>query len=188
MTPGLLAAIDRSIVRPSVEAIAAEGIAFCGTLYVGLMLTPEGPKVLEFNTRFGDPETQAILPRLATDLLALLWAAVTGTMGGLRVELKPGAAICVVVSARGYPGAYPSGEPIELPVLLEDAVDILHAGTARDAAGRLVTAGGRVLGVTAAGATLADAAARAYRTCEAIRFPSKYYRRDIGARQLLRRS
>jgi phosphoribosylamine--glycine ligase len=186
VTPGLMHEIERTIVRPSVDAIASEGIDFCGTLFVGIMLTAAGPSVLEFNTRFGDPETQAVLPRLKSDTLALLWAAARGTLGGFRLDVSSDFAICVVVSARGYPGSYPSGEPIELPGRLPDGVVILHAGTGRDALGRLVSAGGRLLGVTAVAPTLAQAAQRAYGACDAIRFPSKYYRRDIGARQLRR--
>ena len=186
VTPALLAEIERTIVRPSVEAIASEGISFCGTLFIGIMLTPDGPKVLEFNTRFGDPETQAVLPRLATDTLALLWAASRGTLGAVALEVRPEHAICVVISARGYPEKYPSGDPIGIPGGLADGVQVLHAGTARDAGGRLVTAGGRVLGVTATGATLREAASKAYQACDEISCASKYYRRDIGARQLRR--
>ncbi len=186
VTPELLSEIERSIVRPSVEAIASEGIAFRGTLFVGIMLTADGAKVLEFNTRFGDPETQAVLPRLATDLLGLLWAAATGGLAGQRLDVRPEHAICVVVSAKGYPDAYPSGDAIEIPAALPPGVTILHAGTARNPAGRLVTSGGRVLGVTATGGSLKAAAASAYAACDSIRFASKYYRRDIGARQLRR--
>ena len=186
VTPALMETIERTIVRPSVDAIASEGIDFCGTLFIGIMLTAEGPRVLEFNTRFGDPETQAVLPRLASDILALLWAAATGALGGYRLEVKPGSAICVVVCAKGYPELFRSGETIDIPAALPEGVAILHSGTARDPAGRLVTAGGRVLGVTAVADTLTEAAAGAYGTCESIRFASKYYRRDIGARQLRR--
>jgi phosphoribosylamine--glycine ligase len=186
VTPALMETIERTIVRPSVDAIASEGIDFRGTLFIGIMLTAEGPSVLEFNTRFGDPETQAVLPRLASDTLALLWAAARGALGGYRLEVKPGSAICVVVCAKGYPELFRSGEAIDIPAALPDGVAILHAGTARDPAGRLVTAGGRVLGVTAVADMLTEAAAAAYGACESIRFASKYYRRDIGARQLRR--
>jgi phosphoribosylamine--glycine ligase len=186
VTPALMEEIERTIVRPSVEAVAAEGISFRGTLFIGIMLTAAGPKVLEFNTRFGDPETQAVLPRLKTDLLALLWAAAVGELGGVTLEVRPEHAICVVISAKGYPESYASGDLIEIPEALPAAVSVLHAGTSRDSAGRLVTSGGRVLGVTATGPTLRVAAARAYEACELIRCPSKYYRRDVGARQLRR--
>ncbi len=188
VTPALLERIDREIVRPSVDAIAAEGIAYCGTLFIGIMLTPTGPSVIEYNARFGDPETQVVLPRLQTDLLALLWAAAKGELSGLKLEVKPDYALCVVIAAQGYPDQYPKGDLIDLPApsFLPPATFLYHAGTARNAAGQLVTNGGRVLGVTALGATLREAADRAYAACENIQCASKYYRRDIGARQLHR--
>jgi phosphoribosylamine--glycine ligase len=186
VTPELLSVIERRIVRPSVEAIAAEGIDFRGTLFIGLMLTKEGPSVLEFNTRFGDPETQVVLPCLASDLLDLLWKCATGRLRDYPLRLRPGHALCVVVCAQGYPDRFATREPIGLPADLDPGVVIYHAGTARDEQGCLVSAGGRVLGVTAFGLTLAGAAGLAYDACEAIDFRSKYYRRDIGARQLRR--
>jgi phosphoribosylamine--glycine ligase len=186
VTPTLLAEIEGRIVKPSVEAIAAEGIDFRGTLFIGIMLTADGPKVLEFNTRFGDPETQAVLPRIGSDLLGLLWAAATGKLAGFALEVRPDHAICVVLSAEGYPGSFATGDPIEIPATLPAGVTVLHAGTSRDAAGRLVTAGGRVLGVTATGRSLRQTAAAAYEACGLIRFASKYYRRDVAARQLRR--
>lgn len=187
VTPALLQQIDREIVRTSVDAIANEGMAFCGTLFIGIMLTPTGPSVLEFNTRFGDPETQVVLPRLQTDLLALLWAAARQELGGFQLAVKPDHAICVVVAAKGYPDSYPKGDVIRLPAALPEGVAILHAGTARNTQGDVVTHGGRVLGVTAVGPTLRAAADKAYRVCDAIECRTKYYRRDIGARQLNRK-
>jgi len=186
VTPELLARIDREIVKPSVEAIAAEGMDFRGTLFIGIMLTAGGPSVLEYNTRFGDPETQVVLPRIRNDLLALLWAATRGELGGTRLEVRPEAAICVVVAARGYPEAYPKGDIITLPDQLPPATSIIHAGTARNASGQLVMHGGRVLGVSALAPTLREAADRAYAVCDQICCDAKYYRRDIGARQLNR--
>lgn len=186
VTPDLMARIDREIVKPSVDAIAAEGIDFRGTLFVGIMLTAEGPQVLEYNTRFGDPETQVVLPRIRNDVLGLLWAATRGTLAGTRLEVRPEHALCVVIAAKGYPDAYPKGDVIEFPPSLPAGVAIIHAGTARNAQGRIVTAGGRVLGVTATGATLAEAASKSYRVCDEIRCASKVFRRDIGARQLNR--
>jgi len=185
VTPELLARIEATVVRPSVDAIAAEGIDFRGTLFIGLMLTPTGPQVLEFNTRFGDPETQAVLPRLETDTLGLLWAAARGELRGLDLQVRPDTAICVVIAARGYPEAYRQGDPISLPEpgKLPPQTTILHAGTGRNASGGLVTKGGRVLGVVAMAPTLRAAAAQAYAVCEQIQCPSKYFRRDIGARQ-----
>jgi phosphoribosylamine--glycine ligase len=185
VTPALLDRIEREIVRPSVDAIASEGIAFRGTLFIGVMLTPQGPSVLEYNARFGDPETQVVVPRLATDLLEILWAAATGTLRNVRLEVKPEHAVCVVIAAKGYPDVYPKGDVITFPAL-PPGVTILHAGTARNPEGRIVTNGGRVLGVTALAPTLRAAAAQAYAVCEKIECRSKYFRRDIGARALLR--
>jgi phosphoribosylamine--glycine ligase len=187
VTPALLARIDREIVRPSVTAIADEGIAFCGTLFIGIMLTAAGPSVIEYNTRFGDPETQVVLPRLETDLLALLWAATSGRLAGFTLAVKPLHALCVVIAAKGYPDTYLKGDVITFPNSLPAGVTIYHAGTAKNAAGQIVTNGGRVLGVTALAATLPQAAAAAYAACDALTCLSKYFRRDIGARQLNRR-
>jgi phosphoribosylamine--glycine ligase len=187
VTPEMLSRIDREIVRPSVDAIAAEGIDFRGTLFIGIMLTPTGPQVLEYNTRFGDPETQVVLPRIATDVLALLWAATRGELGSMKLAVRSDYALCVVIAAKGYPESYAKGDAIVFPEKLPDGVSIIHAGTAKNAAGQIVTAGGRVLGVTALAPSLADAAGRAYAACAAIECSSKYYRRDIGARQLNRR-
>lgn len=186
VTPGLLLRIESEIVRPSVNAIAAEGLDYCGTLFIGIMLTPTGPSVIEYNARFGDPETQVVLPRLATDLLALLWAAAQRRLAGWRLDVKPEHALCVVVAAQGYPEKFAKGDVITLPANPPAGVTVYHAGTARNAAGQLVTHGGRVLGVTALGATLRQAADAAYAACDAIQCASKYYRRDIGAKQLNR--
>ncbi len=188
VTPALLDRIEHEIVRPSVNAIADEGLDYCGTLFIGIMLTPSGPSVIEYNARFGDPETQVVLPRLQTDLLALLWAAAKGQLRYVKLAVKPDYALCVVIAAQGYPERYPKGDVITLPApsSLLPATFIYHAGTARNPAGQIVTNGGRVLGVTSMGPTLREAAARAYAACEKISCASKYYRRDIGARQLNR--
>ncbi len=187
VTPHLLSRIENEIVRPSVNAIADEGIAFCGTLFIGIMLTPDGPSVIEYNTRFGDPETQVVLPRLATDLLGLLWAAARGELAGTQLVVKADYAVCVVIAAKGYPDAYPKGDPITFPADLPAGTFVYHAGTAKNAAGQIVTNGGRVLGVTSLAPSLRSAADQAYRACEGIQCASKYFRRDIGARQLNRR-
>ena len=186
VTPALLTRIENEIVRPSVNAIADEGMRYRGTLFIGIMLTATGPSVIEYNARFGDPETQVVLPRLATDLLGLLWAAATGELRGLKLEVKPDYAVCVVIAARGYPDAYPKGDVITFPSTLPPQTMIIHAGTAKNAAGQIVTNGGRVLGVTALAPTLREAADRAYAACEKLECASKYFRRDIGARQLNR--
>jgi phosphoribosylamine--glycine ligase len=187
VTPALLDLIESAIVKPSVEAIAAEGIDFRGTLFIGIMLTPQGPSVLEYNTRFGDPETQVVLPRLADDLLVLLWNAAKGELATARAAERPEHAICVVIAANGYPDAYGKGDVIRFPAVIPPDVAIIHAGTARNPAGQVVTSGGRVLGVTAFAPTLRAAADLAYATCAKIECASKYYRRDIGAKQLNRR-
>jgi phosphoribosylamine--glycine ligase len=186
VTPEIFARIENEIVRPSVNAIADEGIDFRGTLFIGIMLTPDGPSVIEYNTRFGDPETQVVLPRLESDLLELLWRAANRELAGYTLKVKSNYAVCVVIAAKGYPDSYPKGDVISIPTL-PDNVAVIHAGTARNPAGELVTNGGRVLGVTALAATLPQAAADAYAACAAIECTTKYYRRDIGARQLNRR-
>jgi phosphoribosylamine--glycine ligase len=186
VTPELLRRIEDEIVRPSVNAIADEGLDYCGTLFIGIMLTPTGPSVIEYNARFGDPETQVVLPRLDSDLLELLWRAARRELAGFRLRVKPVHALCVVIAAKGYPEKFPKGDVITLPPAVPGLVTIYHAGTAKNPAGELVTNGGRVLGVTALGATLRDAASDAYAVCDAIRCGSKYFRRDIGARQLNR--
>jgi phosphoribosylamine--glycine ligase len=169
-----------------VNAIADEGMDFRGTLFVGVMLTATGPSVIEYNARFGDPETQVVLPRLESDLLELLWRAARRELAGFRLKVRPGFALCVVVAAQGYPGKFPKGDVITFPAQLPPATFIYHAGTTTNAAGQVVTNGGRVLGVTALAPTLPEAAARAYAACEAVQCSSKYFRRDIGARQLSR--
>jgi phosphoribosylamine--glycine ligase len=186
VTPELLERIEQEIVRPSVDAIAAEGIDYCGTLFIGIMLTAGGPRVIEYNARFGDPETQVVLPRLANDVLALLWAATQRRLPAVKLQTKPEHAICVVIAARGYPDSYPKGEVITFPSTLPRGVSILHAGTGKNAAGQIVMNGGRVLGVTALAPTLREAAKNAYAVCDQIGCASKYFRRDIGARQLNR--
>ena len=175
------------IVRPTIAAMAKEGCPYQGALYVGLMITETGPRVVEFNCRFGDPESQALMPRLGEDVLPLLEAVAAGRGLPAHVAWRPGAAVCVVASSGGYPGAYETGVPI---AGLDEAerlggVTVFQAGTAvRD--GRLVTAGGRVLGVTALGAGVAAAIDRAYEAMERIRFAGMHFRRDIGRRAVLR--
>ncbi len=186
VTPPLLARIEDEIVRPSVNAIADEGLDYCGTLFIGIMLTPSGPSVIEYNARFGDPEAQVVLPRLETDLLELLWAAAHRHLAGFTLKVKPIHALCVVIAAKGYPDKFPTGDVIQIPTELPAETTVYHAGTALNAAGEIVTAGGRVLGVTALAPTLREAADRAYAACEQLICPTKYFRRDIGARQLNR--
>jgi len=171
------------IAQPTVDGMAAEETPFTGVLYCGLMMTARGPQVLEFNARFGDPETQAILMRLDSDLLEALEACVDGTLSDTQLRWSRGASACVVASSSGYPGSYETGFPItglEVASRIPD-VEVFHAGTALRS-GRIVTSGGRVLGVTAAASSLHDALNRAYQAMSEIHFDGIYYRRDIGHR------
>ena len=175
------ALIDR-IHRPVIAAMARRGVPFQGVLYAGLMMTPDGPKVLEFNTRFGDPETQALLPRLDEDLLALLTAAADGELEDRPVRVNDGAAVSVVLAAHGYPASPRTGDVITgLEEAAATGADVYHAGTAPGEGGTVVTAGGRVLAVSARGDSVEDARARAYAAADLIDFDGKQMRRDIAA-------
>lgn len=173
--------IEQHVFVPTIDALVREDIHFCGVLYAGLMLTAAGPKVLEFNCRFGDPETQVQLPRLKTDLLDLLDAAVDDRLDQIEVEWDPRHALCVVMASGGYPEQYRTG--LSITGLPDDAdrddLAVFHAGTRRTE-GQVVTSGGRVLGVTALGDTRADARRLAYETVEQIKFEGAHYRRDLG--------
>jgi phosphoribosylamine--glycine ligase len=183
----LAAEIRRGILEPTVAGMAAEGRPYRGVLYAGLMLTAAGPRVLEYNVRFGDPECQVLMLRLAEDLLPLCRAVAEGRGLPPAAAWRPDAAVCVVVASGGYPGEYRVGLPIDGIERAEahPGVTVFHAGTARRD-GRLVTAGGRVLGVAAVGADVAAAVARAYAATAEIRFDGMHYRRDIGHRALRR--
>jgi phosphoribosylamine---glycine ligase len=172
----------KEIVWPTVRGLAAEGRPFRGLLYAGLMLTESGPKILEFNARFGDPETEVILPRLQSDLAALLTASVRGELERFPpLEVKPEACVGVVLCSSGYPGNYERGKRISNlnEAARMPSVEVFHAGTAREG-DRLLTAGGRVLVVTATAPTLSEAAARAYEAADCVRFEGKHMRRDIA--------
>lgn len=187
VTPEMEEHITREILVPVVHALRVRGIRYRGVIYAGLMMTPGGPKVLEFNVRFGDPETQPILVRLKSDLVPALEAVVDGRLQETSLEWDDRPAVCVVMASGGYPGSYEKGKPI---TGLEDAagmtdVAVFHAGTA-SADGRLVTNGGRVLGVTALGETVAEAKARAYDAVKKIQFDGAYYRTDIADRAIRR--
>jgi phosphoribosylamine---glycine ligase len=182
--PGADAAFVEEMVaavhRPVVAELAARGTPFSGLLYAGLMLTADGPRVLEFNTRFGDPETQSILPRLDGDLLEALHACATGGLAGVELGVADRAAVTVVLAAGGYPERSDAGTPIDGVAAAESTgALVFHAGTALHD-GRLVTNGGRVLDVTAAGETVAEARERAYAAVERISFAGVRYRRDIA--------
>jgi phosphoribosylamine--glycine ligase len=175
--------IVETIVRPTIEGMARDERPYRGVLYVGVMLTDRGPKVLEYNARFGDPETQVLMPRLDGDWLEVLHACATGSLAGRTLRWKPEAAVCVAMTSGGYPGAYPKGLPIdgiEVAEAMDDVV-VFHAGTARGDDGALVTAGGRVLGVTALGSDLSAARDRAYEAVSAIGWRGEHHRNDIAA-------
>jgi phosphoribosylamine--glycine ligase len=187
--PGFPVGVEKrvieEIVHPTVRGMAADGCPYTGVLYVGLMIAPDGsPRVVEYNARFGDPETQPLVLRMEGDLALLLEGAAHGKLGGAAPLGWSDAAVCVVLASGGYPREFRTGLPIEG---LEEAerdsrVVVFHAGTRRDAAGRFLTAGGRVLGVTARGATLAEARRLAYAAADQIRFEGMHLRRDIAAR------
>ena len=171
--------IDRSIVKPTLRGLQQEGISYRGVLYFGLMLTKEGPKALEYNCRFGDPETQAILPLLETDLAQLMSAAIRGDLGSVPIRWKPKASCCVVLASKGYPCSFEQGRQIaSLPE--RDDLLFFHAGTLLDAQGNLITAGGRVLGVTGIGADLEEAIEKIYTALDGFPCSWAHYRRDIG--------
>jgi phosphoribosylamine--glycine ligase len=170
------------VAQPTLEGLAAEGRPYRGVLFIGVMLTHAGPRVLEYNVRFGDPEAQALLPRLDGDWLPLLLGAARGDLAGAAARFLPDASVCVVMAARGYPGPHATGYAIEG---IEDAesvegVQVFHAGTDLDSGGRLVGVGGRVLGVTATGPGLAEARHRAYRAAALVRSEGLRLRSDIG--------
>ncbi len=186
LTPALAEAAFARIVRPALAEMARRGTPFRGILFAGLMLTPDGPKLIEFNVRFGDPECQSLLPLLSSDLLAALFAACDGELGDFDLRWHPGASVAVVLAARGYPEAPETGTEIrglDRAAALPGA-RIFQSGT-RLADGKLVAAGGRVLTVTARGADLEEARARAYAAARAIDWPGGFYRRDIGGPPLL---
>ncbi|HVY51317.1 MAG TPA: phosphoribosylamine--glycine ligase [Devosia sp.] len=185
MTEALIARTLREIIEPTVRGMAARGAAYRGVLYAGLMLTAQGPKLIEYNARFGDPETQVLMLRLQSDLLDLLHAAAAGSLAGKTAAWRPEAALTTVLAARGYPGDYRKGTVIgALPADEPDLV-IFHAGTRRDG-DRLLSNGGRVLNVTALGATVAAAKERADAAIAQIDWPEGFHRHDIGWRAILR--
>jgi len=186
-TPALEAQVMRDVIEPVVRGLAKHGIVYTGILYAGLMVHDGRAKVLEFNVRFGDPEAQALLLRLRTDLVDLVERTCDGRLAGTAIEWDPRAAVCVVLAAAGYPGQVERGAPITGLDALADWRDgvVFHAGTKR-VDGRLVTDGGRVLGVTALGDTIAGAVRQAYGAVARIRFPGMHHRRDIGHRALAR--
>ena len=185
LSPDLRRRILDQVILPTVDGMNQEGRPFAGILYAGLMLTEDGPRVLEYNVRFGDPEAQVILPRLRSDLATLLLQAARGNLASAQAEWNSEAAVCVVAAAKGYPGSYPKGLEISGPAKTDrmESLVVFHAGTSQ-VDGRLVTSGGRVLGVTALAPSLDEAVRRAYSGLKEIHFDGIYYRRDIAYRRL----
>lgn len=187
VTPEILQCVRTEVLEPAVAAMRAEGCKYVGCLYAGLMITAEGPKVVEFNARFGDPETQVVLPLLESDLAEIMLACVDGTLREDMARWKDEAAVCVVMAAGGYPASYRKGDEISgLDAAAQKGALVFHAGTAI-ADGKVVTSGGRVLGVTATAPDVADAVRRAYAAVDEIRFDDCYYRKDIAHRAIRRR-
>lgn len=170
------------IYQPTVDAMAAEGRPFTGIIFFGLMLTEKGPRVLEYNARFGDPEAQVVLPRMKNDLLEVMEACVEGTLDKIELKFEDNAAVCVVLASEGYPVSYEKGFEIKGLQAFEEAEGYycFHAGTKKSPEGKILTNGGRVLGVTAKGANLKEARANAYKAAQWVDFDNKYMRQDIG--------
>ncbi len=183
LTPDLMETVEREILVPTIDALRRDGIEYRGVLYAGLMLTPAGPKVLEFNVRFGDPECQPLMMRLKSDAIELMLATCAGKLDQIDVEWSEQPACCVVLAAKGYPDKPRAGDIITGLDQAENlpGVSVFHAGTKRNDKGQIVTSGGRVLGVTALGVDLPDARRRAYEAADLINFDGKVMRRDIGA-------
>ena len=178
--------IMREIIQPTLDAMRAADMPFTGVLFAGLMITATGPRLIEFNVRFGDPETQCLMPRLKSDLLAVLIAASQQKLSSMKLEWHDRAALCVVMAANGYPGSYAKNTVINgltQATAVADSI-VFHAGTARNAAGEIIATGGRVLGVTAWAPTIKEAQARAYQTVDTINWPEGFCRRDIGWRAI----
>ena len=182
-TPEIDAICKEQIYQKTVDAMAAEGRPFTGVLYFGLMLTKDGPKVLEYNTRFGDPETQVVLPRMKTDLIDVMEACMNGTLDRIDLEFEDNAAVCVILASGGYPEHYEKGKKITGLEKFDEVDDCFcfHAGTKFAEDGSIVTSGGRVLGVTAVADTLIGARARAYEAVQWVTFDGAYMRHDIGS-------
>lgn len=185
VTREVLEVVNRKIINPTIKGMKTEGIPFCGVLYAGVMITEQGPKVLEFNVRFGDPETQTILPRLKTDLLEIMLKAEEQKLNELELEWDERACVCIVVASGGYPGKYEKGKHVKGLKTLENKKDIVvfHAGTKKHN-GEIITSGGRVLGVTGLGKDIQEAINKTYSAVKQISFEKMFYRKDIGKKAL----
>jgi phosphoribosylamine--glycine ligase len=179
----LMSTVREIILEPTVRALAKEGKPYKGVLYAGLMITEEGPKVLEFNARFGDPENQVMLPRLKSDMVDIMLAVIDGTLDRIKVEWSDEACVGVVMASGGYPGSYKTGFPMEGLDKIDEGILVFHAGT-KAKQGVIYTNGGRVLTVAATGKTIAEARDRVYGNIGYIHFEGCHYRKDIGAREV----
>jgi phosphoribosylamine---glycine ligase len=185
LTPELQARVMAEIIEPTVRTMRADGNPYSGVLFAGLMLTADGPKLIEYNARFGDPECQVLMMRLESDLVPIMLACAMGELEGVEVALRDQTALTVVMAANGYPGTPEKGGAIALGDAEVGGAKVFHAGTALKDGG-LVANGGRVLSVTAMGASVTEAQARAYASVDVISFPSGFCRRDIGWREVAR--
>jgi phosphoribosylamine--glycine ligase len=176
----LMEQLRKEILEPTLAGFQADGLDFRGVLFIGLMIGKDGPKVIEFNNRFGDPETQSVLMRLDTDLLDVFEAVCDDRLAEIELKWKPQTACCVVAASGGYPGSYEKGKVITGLDDVDEDIVVFHAGTAFDADGNIVTSGGRVLGVTALGETHDEAREKAYDNIEKIAFEGMQYRKEIG--------
>lgn len=188
VTSALSEQVMRAILQPTVDAMASEGSLYCGCLYAGLIMTTDGPKVIEFNARFGDPETQVVLPLLDSDLVTIMEACINGTLAETTIKWKDSAAVCVVMAAGGYPGKYDNGHVIQgIQDAQKQGAYVFHAGTAT-CDGHVVTNGGRVLGITAIAPTIEQAVGKAYQAIDQINFTDMHYRKDIAHRAIKKAS
>jgi phosphoribosylamine--glycine ligase len=176
--------VVESIIKPIVAAMAKEGSPYKGVLYTGIIMTQQGPRVLEFNARFGDPETQVILPRLESDLVEIMLSVIEGKLDRMKIAWSSDACAGVVMSSGGYPGDYRTGTPITVSDRLEKDVNVFYAGAAKRGDGSIVTSGGRVLTVTATGRSMKEAREKVYRNMPYINFEGCHFRRDIAAREV----
>ena len=181
-TPEIAEICMKTIFMPTVEAMRKEGRPFKGCLYFGLMITPDGPKVIEYNCRFGDPETQVVLPLLKSDLFEIMRSVTEERLSGTQVEFSDGYACCVVAASKGYPSAYQTGYAIDIA---DDVTENVYVAGAKKENGKLLTSGGRVLGVTATAESLPEAVKKAYDAVKKVNFENMYYRKDIGKRALM---
>lgn len=178
--------IEKTILLPTIHGLIAEGIQYNGTLYAGLMLTESGPKILEYNVRFGDPETQVLLPLVEDDFVKLLYTSARNLPLPAEINLSSDKCMTVVIASDGYPGTYPKGEPINMPEVLPENTQIIHAGTLLDSTDQILSNGGRVLTVTSRGDSIKETAQTIYSVCDSIDYKSKIFRRDIAHREIKR--